>query len=269
VETVELNCKRFGSEGPPVVILHGLFGAGRNWYSLARRLADEFQVLVPDLRGHGDSPAVPPLDYPHMAADLIALLDREGLEAAHFLGHSMGGKAAMTAALNYPGRIGKLVVVDIAPVHYSHGFDHVIEALRSLPLERIQNRREAGEWLGKRIENPVITQFLLQNLVAENGRYQWRIDLDLLARALPGIVSFPLDENLQPFEGPALFIAGGLSEYIKPQYHPAIRALFPRACIQTIEHAGHWVHIDQPEAFESVVRCFLRPNCELENQQAL
>ncbi len=269
METVELNCKRFGNEGPPLVVLHGLFGAGRNWYSLAQRLADEFQVLVPDLRGHGESPSVPPLDYPNMAADLIALLDREGLESAHFLGHSMGGKAAMTAALNYPDRLDKLVVVDIAPVHYSHSFDHVIEALRSMPLGEIQSRREAGEWLSQRIENPVICQFLLQNLVAENEHYHWRIDLDLLSQALPGIVSFPHDVKIRPFEGPTLFIAGGLSEYIKPQYHQAIRALFPHACIQTIEHAGHWVHIDQPEAFESIVRCFLRPNCTLENQQEM
>ncbi len=267
MDTVELSCKRFGNEGPPLVILHGLFGAGRNWYSLAQRLADEFQVLVPDLRAHGESPSIAPLDYPHMAADLIALLDREGLESAHFLGHSMGGKAAMAAALHFPMRLDKLVVVDIAPVHYSHSFDHVIEALRAMPLNQIQNRREAGDWLSQRIENPVITQFLLQNLVVDHDSYHWRIDLDLLAKALPGIVSFPLDESIQPFEGPALFIAGGLSEYIKPQYHPAIRALFPHACIQTIEHAGHWVHIDQPEAFESVVRCFLRLNCALENQQ--
>ncbi len=269
METVELNCKRFGEAGPPLVILHGLFGAGRNWYSLAQRLADEFQILVPDLRGHGDSPSVTPLDYPHMAADLVALLEREGLGSAHFLGHSLGGKAAMTVALNHPNQVEKLVVADIAPVHYSHSFDHVIAALKAMPLDQIQSRREAGEWLSQRIENPAISQFLLQNLVAENDHYHWRIDLDLLAQALPCIVSFPLDEQVQPFEGHTLFIAGGLSEYIKPQYHQAIRTLFPNACIQTIEHAGHWVHIDQPEAFEAVVRCFLRPNCTLEGKQEL
>lgn len=269
MESVELSFRRFGNAGPPLVILHGLFGAGRNWYSLAQKLSDDYQILVPDLRGHGDSPSVQPLDYPHMAADVVALLDREGLREAHFLGHSMGGKAAMTVALNCPQRVSKLVVVDIAPVHYSHSFEHVIEALKSMPLERIRSRKEAGEWLSQRIENPAVSQFLLQNLVAENEHYHWRIDLDFLAQALPTLVSFPLGKGNRPFDGPTLFIAGGLSQYIKPQYHQAIRALFPNACIQTIEHAGHWVHIDQPQAFESVVRCFLHPTCILDQPQEL
>ncbi|HEB77150.1 MAG TPA: alpha/beta fold hydrolase [Methylothermaceae bacterium] len=258
LETVELHCQHFGEAGPPLVILHGLFGAGRNWYSLARRLADEFRVHVPDLRGHGDSPQVGPIDYPHMAADVVSLFDREGLESACLMGHSMGGKTAMMVALRYPQRVEKLVVVDIAPVQYSHRFDHVIEAMRALPLSQVRNRKEAEAWLQQRIDNPVICQFLLQNLVADNAHYRWRIDLDLLEHALPAVVAFPLDESVRPYEGPTLFIAGGRSEYIKPQYHQAIRTLFPNARIQTIEHAGHWVHIDQPEAFEAAVRCFLR-----------
>ncbi len=258
METVELCCKRFGEEGPPLVILHGLFGAGRNWYSLAQRLSGEFRVYVPDLRGHGESPKTTPLDYPHMAADLAALLVREGLESADFVGHSMGGKVAMTLALTRAEAVTKLVVVDIAPVQYLHSFDYVIEALKSLPLARLTSRREADEWLAPRIENPSVRQFLLQNLVVDNSHYQWRIDLDLLASALPAITGFPLGPEIRPFPGPTLFVGGGLSEYIKPQYHQAIRTLFPNARIKTIEHAGHWVHIDQPDCFEATVRCFLR-----------
>ncbi|BCX81417.1 esterase [Methylomarinovum caldicuralii] len=256
--TVALRCQHFGESGPPLMILHGLFGAGRNWYSLARKLADECQLHVPDLRGHGESPQVGPIDYPHMAADVLALMDREGLASASLLGHSMGGKVAMTLALHHPERVEKLIVVDIAPVQYSHNFDHVIAALRALPLERIHSRREAEAWLNQHLDNPLVCQFLLQNLVADDHRYRWRIDLDLIAEALPGIVGFPLDDQVRPFEGPTLFIAGGRSEYLKPQYHQAIRTLFPNARIQTIANAGHWVHSDEPEVFLDVVRCFLR-----------
>ncbi|MBN2700924.1 MAG: alpha/beta fold hydrolase [Methylohalobius sp. ZOD2] len=258
METVDLYCKRFGDEGPPLLILHGLFGAGRNWYSLAQRLAGEFQVLVPDLRGHGESPHAAPLDYPHMATDLAALLAREGVQSTHLLGHSMGGKVAMRLALSRPDLVSKLVVADIAPVQYAHSFDHVVEALKALPLDQVTSRRQADEWLAPRIENPVVRQFLLQNLITHNSSYDWRVDLDLLASALPALSGFPLDATIQPFAGPTLFVSGGLSEYIKPAYHQAIRSLFPQARIKTIEHAGHWIHIDQPDCFESTVRCFLR-----------
>lgn len=258
METIKLCCRRFGEIGSSLVILHGLFGAGRNWYTFAQKLADEFRVYVPDLRGHGDSPKVPPLDYPHMAADVAALLAEEGVTSADFVGHSMGGKVGMMLALTHPKVVNKLVVVDIAPVQYTHNFDHLIQALKALPLDRISSRRDADEWLAPQIENPIVRQFLLQNLVLEEGRYQWRIDLPLLTSALPAIMGFPVGSEMLPFAGPTLFVGGGLSEYLKPQYHQAIRTLFPNARIKTIEHAGHWVHIDQPDCFEATVRCFLR-----------
>jgi len=258
VQTVELSYRQFGESGPPLVILHGLFGSGRNWYSFARNLAQEFKVLVPDLRGHGDSPKTQPLDYPHMAADVVRLLAREGLSSAHLLGHSMGGKVAMYMALTRPSLVDRLIVVDIAPVQYSHNFNAIVGTLKQLPLDQITSRSEADEWLKHRIENDAVRQFLLQNLVAENDHYHWRLDFEILERALPAIAGFPQDSELQPFDGPTLFIAGGHSEYIKLQYHPAIRSLFPNALIKTIEDAGHWLHQDQPERFLEIVRCFLR-----------
>lgn len=258
MQTIDLSYRRFDGSGPPLVILHGLFGGGRNWYSQARELARDFTVIVPDLRGHGDSPPAAPLDYPHMAADVAAMLVKEGLGRASFLGHSMGGKVAMYLALSRPALVEKLVVVDIAPVQYCHDFKAVIEALKQLPLDRIKSRREAEEWLAQRLENAAVRQFLLQNLVTDNSHYYWRIDFDLLESSLPAIAGFPQDsDRFHPFQGPALFIAGGRSEYIKSQYHPAIRTLFPKALIKTIEDAGHWIHIDQPERFLDIVRCFL------------
>lgn len=258
METVKLHSERFGETGPALVLLHGLFGSGRNWYTLAQKFADEFRVYALDLRGHGNSPKVGPLDYPHMAADVQAWLAKEGLVAADFMGHSLGGKVAMTLALIAPKAVDKLVVVDIAPVPYAHSFDRIVKALKSVPLAQINNRRQADEHLALKIENPTLRQFLLQNLISQNGHYRWRIDLDLLASALPALADFPISSEAHSFAGPALFIGGERSEYLQPQHYQAILALFPNAEIKTIEGAGHWVHIDQPECFEAAVRSFLR-----------
>ncbi len=201
---------------------------------------------------------MPPLDYPHLAADVAALLEEEGIKTASFIGHSMGGKVAMVLALTRPKAVTKLVVVDIAPVRYGDSFASVIAALKALPLDAIKNRREAEAWLRAKLGNPRLGQFLLQNLAAEGGRYYWRIDLDLIASALPAIADFPVLSEARPFSGPALFLGGRLSDYLKPEFGQTIKALFPNAKIEILPHAGHWVHIDQPDEFSSKVRGFLR-----------
>jgi esterase len=254
----KLSFRRFGAQGQKLILLHGLLGSGRNWYTLAQRFAEEFQVYVPDLRGHGESPKVPPLDYPHLAADVAALLEEEGIKTASFIGHSMGGKVAMVLALTRPETVAKLVVVDIAPVRYAQSFDSLIAALKALPLEAIKNRHEAEAWLHAKLGNPRLGRFLLQNLAADGGRYYWRIDLDLIASALPAIIDFPALPEARPFGGPTLFVGGGLSDYLKQEFSYMIKALFPNAKIEVLPHAGHWVHIDQPAEFTSKVRSFLR-----------
>ena len=102
--------------GPPVVVLHGLFGSGANWRSVARALAPHHRVLCVDLRNHGHSPWTDSMDYLEMADDVRALIARQGLSRPTVVGHSMGGKTAMALALTSPASVGNLVVVDIAPV---------------------------------------------------------------------------------------------------------------------------------------------------------
>ncbi len=243
--------------GPPLLVLHGLFGSGSNWRSLARAFADTHRVVVADLRNHGLSLHLPRMRYLDMAEDLRELLYALGIDRAQWIGHSMGGKAAMTVALRYPEVVGHLVVIDIAPVAYRHDHGHLVAAMTGLDLDRIRSRNQAEEALRDDIPDDVIRRFLLQNLVLDQGRYRWRLNLPALQRDMDEIVGFPPDLDGAHFPGPSLFVAGGASNYIAAGHHGAIRGFFPRAEIQVIDGAGHWVHVDKPEPLVQAIRRFL------------
>lgn len=253
---VELSYTRQG-EGPPLLILHGLYGSGSNWGSHAKWLAERYEVILPDLRNHGSSPHHPDMSYPAQAADLLALLDRLELPQALVLGHSMGGKAAMTLALTTPERVQALIVADIAPVSYrQHGHDRLIAALRGLDLTQVNSRSEADAALRGQIDSPMVRQFLLTNLRRDPDGYCWRLPLDILADQLPLIEGFPELEGQYP--GPSLFLHGAASDYVSADAEPAIERYFPAAELVAVPEAGHWLHVEQPERFAQSLRAFLQ-----------
>src|SRR6056297_828170 len=114
---MELNYRKFG-EGPALIILHGLYGASDNWVSIARELAANFEVFIPDQRNHGDSPHTEEHNYEFLREDLYSFMEKHSIKKATLLGHSMGGKAAMFFATQYPEKIENLIVVDISPRSY-------------------------------------------------------------------------------------------------------------------------------------------------------
>ncbi|PWG62201.1 alpha/beta fold hydrolase [Spiribacter halobius] len=253
-QTVELACTETGS-GPPLVFLHGLYGSGNNWRSQARALADRYRVLLPDLRNHGRSPHVADMDYRAMAADVDALLAREGVERAAVVGHSMGGKTAMALALTRPQRLAALVVVDIAPVAYHHDHGEIISALHRVDLNALTRREDADTALARDIPEPLVRQFLLTNLQRQAGGWSWRIPLDLLAGQIPVIEGWPALDGR--WEGPAAFIHGGASDYVDSDGAAAIHRYFPAAALQAMPGIGHWVHAEAPEDFMARLRRFL------------
>jgi esterase len=258
---LRLHHRHYGEAGAralPLVLIHGLFGSAANWHGIARRLAVERRVLVPDLRNHGQSPWDARMDYRAMAADLVALLDGEGIARAHLVGHSMGGKAAMWLALSAPERVGSLVVVDIAPVTYASRHGALVSALAALPLAQLTDRRAADALLAQTIQSAAVRAYLLQNLVRDrSGGWCWRVNLEVLARSLDQILGFPPTADLQ-FPGPVLFLYGSRSDYVTGEGLPRIRALFPLARLRTIANAGHWVYADQPQEFLAAVSGFLK-----------
>ncbi len=243
--------------GPPLVILHGFMGDRNNWRATARALAGQYTVICADARNHGESPALADMDYRAQAADVIALLDNLGLPAATVLGHSMGGKTAMTLALTAPARVHALAVVDIAPAANTDRFTPLLAAMQALPLAALGSRRDADEALAGAVPDAVLRSFLLKNLVQAEGGYRWRVDLALLLRCLPQVMDFPEPAPAARYEGPALLIRGERSDAVPAQQEPAIRARFPAMHIHTIAGAGHWPHAETPEAFSGLLLPFL------------
>lgn len=254
--TVELAYSETG-EGPPMVILHGLFGSGRNWASVARQLGDSQRVFTVDLRNHGASPWAETMGYGEMAEDLRAFLARHGLAGATVMGHSMGGKTAMRLALEHGGEVGRLIVVDIAPVAYGGTQRAIVKALRAVDLASAQRRADVDRQLQAAIPEAGLRSFLLHNLVMEDGRLAWRINLAALESNMDSLAGYPEDPAGLTYGGPAHFLSGAASDYIQPAHHGRIRALFPKAEIDSIPDAGHWVHAEQPAVFLDRVRAIL------------
>ncbi|MGY6411954.1 MAG: alpha/beta fold hydrolase [Alkalilacustris sp.] len=239
---------------PPVVIAHGLFGSARNWGGIARGLATDRAVIAVDMRNHGHSTWDPAHGYADLAADLAEVLRAEGAPA-DLIGHSMGGKAAMMLALTRPGLVRRLAVVDIAPVAYGHTQQGFIDAMRGLDLTGLTGRAEADRRLAASVPDAGVRGFLLQSLDLRTDPPRWRLNLGALEANMEGILGWPAPGGR--FEGPALFLAGGASDYVLPEHRPAIRAAFPAARIARIPGAGHWLHAEAPEATDETLRAFL------------
>jgi pimeloyl-ACP methyl ester carboxylesterase len=244
-------------QGSPLVILHGLFGSGANWGAMAKRLAGSRRVVTVDLRNHGESPHAESMTYEEMADDLLALLDKTGVEKAALLGHSLGGKVAMGFALLHPERTEALIAVDIAPVRYGRRFDDIIRELKALPLDTLSSRKEADQQLASQIPDAGLRQFLLKNLVRQGNIFGWRVNLTAIEGNMDTLLGFPDFAPSVRYEGKACFIAGGLSSYVRPDRIPPIHRFFPNARIVTLPDAGHWPHIEQPEEFFQTVEGFL------------
>ena len=242
------------TDQPPLVIAHGLFGSARNWGVLAKRLSAARQVIAVDMRNHGASPWAAGHAYPNLADDLAEVIAAHG-GRADVLGHSMGGKAAMVLALTRPARVARLIVADIAPLGYGHSQTPLIEAMQAVDLSQVENRRDADEQLAGHVAEAPVRAFLLQSLDLKGAAPRWMLNLDALKAEMDRIIGFPEIDGR--FDGPALFLAGALSDYVTDDARPAIRALFPRAELELVPGAGHWLHAEKPRETEAAVTAFL------------
>jgi len=249
-----LATSSFGAtDAPHLLLVHGLYGSGRNWGVIAKRLSNDFHVITVDLRNHGDSPRSADHSYPALAEDLGEVIDTLGAPC-HVMGHSMGGKAAMVLALTRPALIDRLIVADIAPVTYTHSQMPYIEAMRAVDLSHVSRRSEAEAQLAEQGVEKALCSFFTQSLDLPNKR--WKLNLDALAAEMPRIMSFP--EISGTFERDALFLTGAASDYVTAAHRPVIKALFPAARFAKLPGAGHWLHAERPREFEAALRVFLR-----------
>lgn len=252
---MKLNFKKLG-QGRPLIILHGLLGMLDNWQSMGKILSERFEVVLADARNHGHSPHSDIFSYEAMAEDVLELMDSNSLETAVIIGHSMGGKTAMKFAQRYPGRVEKLIVVDISPKQYSDHHNKIFEALHAADPGRLKSRKEVEAVLAVTIPENHILQFLLKNLYwKEPGQLSWRFNLDAIAENLERVGEATQDGI---FNKPSLFLRGEKSDYVPEKDFEMIKTFFPLSGIKTIPGAGHWIHAEQPGLFVEAVREFLQ-----------
>ncbi len=251
---MKLHFRSFGN-GEPLIILHGIFGSSDNWQTVGKELSVKYKVYLVDLRNHGSSPHSDEFDYNVMTDDVLELMLNEEIEKAHLLGHSMGGKTAMTFAARYPERVIKLIVVDIAPKYYEPHHARIFRGFRSVNLDLIKTRHEADIQMSHRIPEVGVRQFILKNLTRVKDRFIWKLNLDVIEENAEKIGEALSDDDW--FSGHVLFIAGGSSDYVKDSDLPGIHQHFPNAVVKYVPGAGHWVHAEQPKTLARLVFDFL------------
>ncbi|MEM8549627.1 MAG: alpha/beta fold hydrolase [Verrucomicrobiota bacterium] len=263
---MELNYRYFGGEGKePLVIIHGLLGSSRNWIAIGKALAADYEVFALDMRNHGESPHDNAMDYDVLTGDLMDFLDQRGLDKVHLLGHSMGGKVAMQASIEYFRRVESLCVVDIAPKNYAPYQKDDFEAMRALDLQTLGSRKEADALLQPAVPDYAYRMFLLTNLKrAEEGGFAWGVNLEVLYQALDTLRGNNVAAE-ERYTGPSLFILGGQSRFVSEADHEMIREHFPRVVIKTLQQSGHNPHLDATEDFIELYRDFARVDwgCEI------
>lgn len=252
---MSLAYRSFGT-GRPVVLLHGLFGSGDNLGVIARGLEADYSVFLADLPNHGESPHLDSATQEAMAEAVESFVREMGIRQPVLAGHSIGGKVAMLMALRGAVDASAVVSIDMAPRRYSPSHTEIIAAMRGLPLERISSRGEADGLLGESVGNRAVRSFLLKNLVRAGKRYTWRLNLDAIAADYDRLLGWDPPETV--FDGPALFVGGERSTYLKAERdRDLIARWFPRAELELIPDAGHWLHADKPDVLLRTVRRFL------------
>jgi len=252
---VSLYFREVGS-GPPMIILHGVFGSSDNWFSIGKSFAKNWKVYLVDQRNHGQSFHSDEFNYPVMANDINTFIQKESIGRPVVVGHSMGGKVAMQLAFNQPNLIKSLVVVDIAPKKYPVHHKQLLDGLLSIDLKNVSSRQDLELHISRFENDSTVRQFLMKNVGRDqNSNFKWKLNLNSIGNNLEKL-SEALDYT-NPYQAKMLFIKGDNSDYINNEDEDMIRHAFPNAKIVSIPDAGHWVQADQPEQFIKVVEDFL------------
>ncbi len=267
---MKLFYRKFG-DGPPLIIVHGLYGSSDNWVSIGKELASGFEVFLIDQRNHGNSPHTEEHNYEALKNDLLVFMDDQKIKKAVLLGHSMGGKTIMYFAKDYSERIASMIITDISPRSYKikgqpvpHTVDHlnIINAMMEVDFSKAESRMDIDMQLASTIKSQRIRQFLLKNVKRKDKQtFCWKLNLQTLRDSMPEIMDGLYPEEFTNGSGitgfPILFIKGENSDYISEADFPLIIKIFPASEIVKIPNAGHWLHAEQSELFLKNVKYFL------------
>jgi len=261
--------RRIYGNGPPLIILHGLYGSSDNWVTIARILSDSFTIILPDQRNHGQSPHNEVHDYDSMRDDLFELVNDLSIKKFFLAGHSMGGKTAIAFALKWPEMLNGLLIADVSPfttentqtsIHSQHSV--ILDAILSIDLQKVNSRKVADSLLSLKIPSEKERALILKNLerTSENN-FAWKLNAQSLSKNLKNImvgVERPTDYNRQITGFPIIFLKGGESEYLPENDFKDILKVFPAAEIVEIPGAGHWIQVDKPEEVVKYIRRLLQ-----------
>ena len=255
---MKLFFRSYGS-GPPIIILHGILGISDNWVSFGKKISEQgYQVIIPDQRNHGQSPHNQAFNYYALVDDLAEFIDDLGLQNLTLLGHSMGGKVVMRYTLENPENVSKIILVDVSLRTYvTHTYHRqLIQSMIEIDLTKSSSRKDVALQLNESVQSDRIRQFLMKSLFwKDKNKLGWRLNLESLYENLESMYDGVYFSTR--FDGPALFIKGGKSDYLSNDDHKAIYASFPQAEITIIENGTHWVHADEPEEFYGIIDEFL------------
>ncbi len=258
-------------QGPPMIILHGLYGSSDNWLSIGRAFSSNFEVFLIDQRNHGRSPHTKEHNYINLRNDLHDFMVSHNLQKSVILGHSMGGKAAMYFSVAWPEMVQSLIVIDISPRSYKsltqpapQTVDHmnIISAMISVDFNSVKDRADVEDILKESIPSERIRQFLLKNIKrGRDGIYKWKLNVKTLHDQLPKIIDgidpkpFMNGNGITGF--PVLFIKAEKSSYIREEDIGIIKTIFPMAEMATIPDTDHWVHAEKPELLIKTISYFV------------
>jgi esterase len=254
---MDLFYREYGN-GAPVIMIHGLLGMSDSFIPLAKILAEQYKVILPDLRNHGNSPHSEDFDLSVLTGDIVELYHKLNLNSAVIIGHSLGGRVAISAALKHPDLFSRLIVEDMAPRKYSgnKSINNLLQVMSRLDLKSKRSINEIDESLKFDITDARNRQLVLKNISRiSEGLYEWKLNLEVITRKVESLMA-PVFEEVA-FTKPTLFIKGGRSNLIRPEDYKIIYKFFPTAEIEIIPNAGHWVHADEPQLFLEKVMVFL------------
>ncbi|KOH46557.1 alpha/beta fold hydrolase [Sunxiuqinia dokdonensis] len=254
-----------------IVIVHGLYGSSDNWLTVGKKLGKMHHVYMVDQRNHGRSPNADEHNYEDMTEDLAGFFEEHQIEKAIVIGHSMGGKTAMYFAAQYPEKIDKLIVADIAPKNYFelqekgqyYLHQHILESLKEVRKHQFETREEIADFLSLKLDNKGLVMFLLKNVYRnkQTKKFDCRINVDVLYDHLDEVISGVnyrwMEDRMPILNYPVLFIKGEKSPYISEEDEKKIKEIYPEAQITTIPDAGHWLHAEQPKLFMEALERFI------------
>ncbi len=249
--------------GFPVIILHGLYGSSDNWVTVAKKLAVDFKVILPDQRNHGKSFHHPEMNFNVLTEDLKNFVDELKLKRFHLIGHSMGGKVVANFTQQYPDRVAKIIFVDISPYNTKPSkkiikFHRlVISVLNELDLTEFSSRDELKNHLLSRLFSPELVNFLMKNFypATEKG-FLSKLNISAINNNVNAILGEVTIEN--EIDTPLLIIKGGNSEYFNAGDFPNIKIKFPNARMTIIPDTTHWLHAEKPEEFHELIFSFFK-----------